>query len=152
MADTDDGAAFDIGRVLAMIPHRYPLLLVDRLEAVELGERAIGIKNVTFNEPHFQGHFPGAPVMPGVLIVEAMAQTAAALVIATLGADAEGKLVYFMTIDQARFRRQVVPGDQLKLHVQKTRARTRVWKFDGVAYVDGAVAAEASFGAMIAES
>lgn len=147
MADSD----IDITRILEMIPHRYPLLLVDKLESVELGESAVGVKNVTFNEPHFQGHFPGAPVMPGVLIVEAMAQTAAALVVATLGAEAEGKLVYFMTIDQARFRRQVTPGDQLKLHVQKTRARTKVWKFDGVAYVDGAVAAEASFGAMIAD-
>ncbi|MEQ9124900.1 MAG: 3-hydroxyacyl-ACP dehydratase FabZ, partial [Alphaproteobacteria bacterium] len=114
-------------------------------------ERAVGLKNVTFNEPHFQGHFPGAPVMPGVLIIEAMAQTAAALVVATLGAEAEGKLVYFMTIDEARFRRQVTPGDQLRLHVQKTRARTKVWKFDGKAYVGDALAAEASFGAMIAD-
>jgi len=145
------GSTFDIKRILEMIPHRYPLLLVDRVEEVELGERAVGIKNVTFNEPHFQGHFPGAPVMPGVLIIEALAQTAAALVIATLGADAEGKLVYFMTIDQAKFRRQVTPGDQLKLHVRKTRARRTVWKFDGIAYVDGEVAAEASFGAMIAD-
>ncbi len=144
--------SFDITRILELIPHRYPLLLVDRMESIELGERAVGIKNVTFNEPHFQGHFPGAPVMPGVLIVEALAQTAAALVIATLGPEAEGKLVYFMTIENARFRRQVTPGDQLKLHVQKTRARTRVWKFDGVAYVGDAVAAEASFSAMIADS
>ena len=127
------------------------MLLIDRVDDVELGERAVGIKNVTFNEPHFQGHFPGAPVMPGVLIVEAMAQTAAALVIATLGEEAEGKLVYFMTIEQARFRRQVIPGDQLKLHVKKTHARTRVWKFDGVAYVGDAVAAEARFSAMIAD-
>ncbi len=143
--------SFDITEILAMIPHRYPMLLVDRLEEIEIGERAIGIKNVTFNEPHFQGHFPGAPVMPGVLIVEAMAQTAAALVVATLGEEARGKLVYFMTIDEARFRRQVVPGDQLKLHVQKTRARTKVWKFRGEAYVGDALAAEANFGAMIAD-
>lgn len=147
----NDATGFDIARIMAMIPHRYPLLLVDRLEDVELGERAVGVKNVTFNEPHFQGHFPGAPVMPGVLIIEALAQTAAALVVATLGPDAEGKLVYFMTIDDAKFRRQVTPGDQLKLHVQKTRARSKVWKFDGVAYVDDAVAAQASFGAMIAD-
>jgi 3-hydroxyacyl-[acyl-carrier-protein] dehydratase len=145
-----DDTTFDIQRIMAMIPHRYPLLLVDRLEEVELGESAVGIKNVTFNEPHFQGHFPGAPVMPGVLIVEAMAQTAAALVVATLGPEAEGKLVYFMTIDNARFRRQVGPGDQLRIHVQKTRARSKVWKFDGKAYVGDALAAEASFGAMIA--
>lgn len=145
-----DDTTFDIQRIMELIPHRYPLLLVDRLEEINLGESAIGIKNVTFNEPHFQGHFPGAPVMPGVLIVEAMAQTAAALVIATLGAEAEGKLVYFMTIDNARFRRQVGPGDQLRMHVQKTRARATVWKFDGKAYVGDTLAAEASFGAMIA--
>ena len=145
-----DAQTFDIQRIMELIPHRYPLLLVDRLEEINLGESAIGVKNVTFNEPHFQGHFPGAPVMPGVLIVEAMAQTAAALVIATLGADAEGKLVYFMTIDNARFRRQVTPGDQLRMHVTKTRARATVWKFDGKAYVGDKLAAEASFGAMIA--
>ena len=145
-----DPQTFDIQRIMELIPHRYPLLLVDRLEEIILGESAIGVKNVTFNEPHFQGHFPGAPVMPGVLIVEAMAQTAAALVIATLGADAEGKLVYFMTIDNARFRRQVTPGDQLRMHVTKTRSRATVWKFDGKAYVGDKLAAEASFGAMIA--
>lgn len=147
MTDT----VFDITQILEMIPHRYPMLLVDRLEEIELGERAVGLKNVTFNEPHFQGHFPGAPVMPGVLIIEAMAQTAAALVVATLGEEAKGKLVYFMTIDEARFRRQVVPGDQLRLQVQKTRARSRVWKFEGKAYVGEALAAEAKFGAMIAD-
>ncbi len=145
------GFTLDIGRIMQLLPHRYPLLLVDRIEDVVPGESAVGIKNVTFNEPHFQGHFPNAPIMPGVLIVEAMAQTAAALVIETLGAEAEGKLVYFMTIEQARFRRQVVPGDQLRMHVQKTRARSRVWKFDGVAYVGDAVATEASFSAMIAD-
>jgi 3-hydroxyacyl-[acyl-carrier-protein] dehydratase len=143
---------FDMAQLMRMLPHRYPMLLIDRVDDVELGERAVGIKNVTFNEPHFQGHFPGTPVMPGVLIIEALAQTAAALVIATLGEKSEGKLVYFMTIEQARFRRQVIPGDQLRLHVQKTRARTRVWKFDGVAHVGDAVAAEASFSAMIADS
>ncbi len=145
-----DPQTFDIQRIMELIPHRYPLLLVDRLEEIILGESAIGVKNVTFNEPHFQGHFPSAPVMPGVLIVEAMAQTAAALVIATLGADAEGKLVYFMTIDNARFRRQVTPGDQLRMHVTKTRSRATVWKFDGKAYVGDKLTAEASFGAMIA--
>lgn len=145
-----DDKTFDIQRIMELIPHRYPLLLVDRLEEIELGESAVGVKNVTFNEPHFQGHFPGAPVMPGVLIVEAMAQTAAALVFASLGTDAEGKLVYFMTIDNARFRRQVGPGDQLRMHVQKTRSRANVWKFDGKAYVGDKLAAEAAFGAMIA--
>ena len=145
-----DDTTFDIQRIMELIPHRYPLLLVDRIEEIELWESAVGVKNVTFNEPHFQGHFPGAPVMPGVLIIEAMAQTAGALAIASLGEDAEGKLVYFMTIDNARFRRQVGPGDQLRMHVTKTRARKTVWKFDGKAYVGDALAAEASFGAMIA--
>lgn len=154
MADEaqDLGMVIGLERIMEMIPHRYPLLLVDRLEQVVLGESAVGIKNVTFNEPHFQGHFPGAPVMPGVLIVEAMAQTAAALVVATLGPGAEGKLVYFMTIDNARFRRPVVPGDQLRLHVQKTRNRRNIWKFTGKAYVGDAVAADAAFGAMIVDN
>ncbi len=148
MTDT----SLDLAQIMKMIPHRYPLLLVDRILELDVGDRALGLKNVTFNEPHFQGHFPGAPVMPGVLIIEAMAQTAAALVVATLGPDSAGKLVYFMTIEQARFRRQVVPGDQLKLEVRKTRARTRVWKFEGKAHVGDALAAEANFSAMIADS
>ena len=147
MADSD----IDITRILEMIPHRYPLLLVDKLESVELGESAVGVKNVTFNEPHFQGHFPGAPVMPGVLIVEAMAQTAAALVVATLGAEAEGKLVYFMTIDGARFRKPVVPGDVLELHVEMIRSRGPVWKYSGKAKVGDTLVAEAEFSAMIAD-
>lgn len=147
---TDTLPSADIQMIQRIIPHRYPFLLVDKVVDIQGTQSAVGIKNVTMNEPHFQGHFPGAPVMPGVLIVEAMAQTAAALVIATLGADAEGKLVYFMTIDNARFRRQVTPGDQLRMHVTKTRSRATVWKFDGKAYVGDKLAAEASFGAMIA--
>lgn len=139
----------DITEVMAMIPHRYPILLVDRLLEYEPGERAVGLKNVTFNEPHFQGHFPGWPVMPGVLIVEAMAQTAACLVVKTLGEDAKGKIVYFMTIDNARFRKPVVPGDALHIHVSKVQNRKNVWKFDGVAKVGDIVHAEATFSAMI---
>lgn len=139
----------NVQRIMDMIPHRYPILLVDRLIEFEAGERAVGLKNVTFNEPHFQGHFPGEPVMPGVLIVEAMAQTAAIMVVKTLGEEAEGKLVYFMTIDNARFRKPVVPGDSMHVHVKKIKNRRNVWKFEGEAIVDGKVCAEATFSAMI---
>lgn len=142
-------ASIDIRRIVEMIPHRYPMLLVDRVLDLRLGEGAIGIKNVTINEPFFQGHFPSEPVMPGVLIVEAMAQTAGIVVVATMGADAEGKLVYFMSIENARFRRPVVPGDRVEIHVQKLQSRQSVWKFSGKAIVDGNVAAEATFAAMI---
>ncbi len=139
----------DVLRIMAAIPHRYPFLMIDRMVEVVLNQSAIGIKNVTFNEPHFQGHFPATPVMPGVLIIEAMAQTAAALVVLTLGDVFEGKLVYFMTIENAKFRRPVVPGDQLRVHVEKERNRGNVWKFRGVARVDGVSVAEASYSAMI---
>jgi 3-hydroxyacyl-[acyl-carrier-protein] dehydratase len=146
------GETIDIQRITAMIPHRYPFLLVDRLVDVVAGERAIGIKNVTANEPFFQGHFPERPVMPGVLIIEAMAQTAAVIVVASLGKSAEGKLVYFMSIDSARFRKPVGPGDQLKLHCRKERQRGNVWKFSGEAQVDGVVVADATYTAMIMDS
>ncbi len=139
----------DIARIMEMIPHRYPFLMIDRLENVVSGTRATGIKNVSVNEPFFQGHFPDHKVMPGVLIVEAMAQTAAVLVVHTLGADSEGKLVYFMSIDQARFRRPVHPGDRLHVDVEKQRSRGNVWKFAGKATVDGTLVAEAVFAAMI---
>ena len=139
----------DIRRIVQMIPHRYPMLLVDRMIDLRLGESAIGIKNVTINEPFFQGHFPSEPVMPGVLVIESMAQTAAILVMATMGIGAEGKIVYFMSIDNARFRRPVVPGDRIELHVKKVHSRQNVWKFSGQAIVDGKVAAEATFAAMI---
>ena len=139
----------DVMRIMAAIPHRYPMLMIDRMVDVVLNHSAIGIKNVTFNEPHFQGHFPSKPVMPGVLIIEAMAQTAAALVVLTLGDNFEGKLVYFMTIENAKFRRPVVPGDQLRIHVDKERNRGNVWKFRGVARVDGVSVAEATYSAMI---
>ena len=141
--------AVDIKRILQMIPHRYPMLMVDKVVEMQLDHSAVGIKNVSINEPFFQGHFPSEPVMPGVLIVEAMAQTAAVLVVATFGAESEGKLVYFMSIDGVRFRRPVVPGDRLELHVEKVQSRASVWKFSGKAIVDGKVAAEATFAAMI---
>ncbi|MBN9489227.1 MAG: 3-hydroxyacyl-ACP dehydratase FabZ [Alphaproteobacteria bacterium] len=146
---TTTATSVDIKRILQMIPHRYPMLMVDRVVDMHLDASAIGIKNVSVNEPFFQGHFPSEPVMPGVLIVEAMAQTAAVLVVATFGADSEGKLVYFMTIDGVRFRRPVVPGDRLELHVSKVQSRANVWKFAGKAIVEGKVAAEATFAAMI---
>ena len=132
-----------------MIPHRYPMLMIDRVIEAVPNVSAIGIKNVSMGEPFFQGHFPTQPVMPGVLIVEAMAQTAAVLVVHTLGPDAEGKLVYFMTVDNARFRKPVVPGDQLFIHVKKDRNRGNVWKFTGEAKVNGVLCAEATFAAMI---
>ena len=139
----------DIKRILQMIPHRYPMLMVDRVIDMQLDQSAVGIKNVTINEPFVQGHFPAEPVMPGVLIVEAMAQTACVLVVSTFGAAAEGKLVYFMSIDGVRFRRPVVPGDRLELHVRKVQSRASVWKFSGKAIVEGKLAAEATFAAMI---
>ena len=143
------GRTVDIMQIMAAIPHRYPFLMIDRMVEVVTGESAIGIKNVSINEPFFQGHFPAKPVMPGVLIIEAMAQTAAALVVLTLGGDFDGKLVYFMTIENAKFRRPVEPGDQLRVHVVKERQRGRIYKFRGVARVDGVSVAEASYGAMI---
>ena len=149
---TQSGLTIDIQRIIAMIPHRYPFLLVDRVVDVVPGESAVGIKNVTANEPHFQGHFPDRPVMPGVLIVEAMAQTAAVLVVAGLGKEAEGKLVYFMSIENARFRKPVVPGDQLRIYCRKERHRSNVWKFSAEARVDDAVVAEAVYTAMIMDS
>ncbi|MDG1859591.1 MAG: 3-hydroxyacyl-ACP dehydratase FabZ [Emcibacteraceae bacterium] len=141
----------DIIRIKELIPHRYPMLLVDKLCEIYLGESAIGKKCVTINEPFFQGHFPEKPVMPGVLIVEAMAQSAAALVMLSLDEEAEGKLVYFMSIDAVKFRKPVVPGDMLELHVVKVQSRRNIWKFSGKGIVDGKVVAEASFKAMIAD-
>ncbi|MFP6711079.1 MAG: 3-hydroxyacyl-ACP dehydratase FabZ [Rhodospirillales bacterium] len=140
---------FDIERILEMIPHRYPFLMIDRVSDLVPGESAIGHKNVTINEPHFQGHFPSKPVMPGVLIIEAMAQTSAVLVVHTLGEEAKGKLVYFMSVDNAKFRRPVQPGDTVKIHVTTKQHRKAVWKFDGVAKVDETTVADATFTAMI---
>jgi 3-hydroxyacyl-[acyl-carrier-protein] dehydratase len=139
----------DIQRIMEMIPHRHPFLMIDRVVDVVANERATGIKNVSINEHFFQGHFPTRPVMPGVLIIEAMAQTAAVLVVHTLGPDSEGKLVYFMSVDNARFRRPVFPGDVLNVRVTKQRNRGNVWKFEGRAEVRGQLMAEAVFAAMI---
>lgn len=139
----------DIQDIMKMIPHRYPILLVDRVVDYKEGEYAVGLKNVSFNEPHFQGHFPGVPVMPGVLIIEAMAQTSAILVVKTLGEEAQGKIVYFMTIDDARFRKPVTPGDTLHIHVHKIQSRRNVWKFKGEAKIGDTVCAQATFSAMI---
>jgi 3-hydroxyacyl-[acyl-carrier-protein] dehydratase len=144
-----DVAEIDTLRIMELIPHRPPFLMIDKVVDVVAGERAIGVKNVTINEGFFQGHFPARPVMPGVLIIEAMAQTAAVLVVHTLGPMAQGKLVYFMSVDNARFRRPVVPGDTLKVHVTSLRHRGNVWKFEGQAKVDGKLCAEATYAAMI---
>ncbi len=141
----------DVNRIMEMIPHRYPILLVDRVLDLVPGESAVSLKNVSINEPHFQGHFPNYPVMPGVLIVEAMAQTAAIVVVQALGKKAEGKVVYFMTIDDARFRVPVVPGDSMHIHVTKIQSRAQVWKFKGEAKVDGKICADATFSAMITD-
>jgi 3-hydroxyacyl-[acyl-carrier-protein] dehydratase len=139
----------DIARIMKMIPHRYPMLMIDRVVDMVPDVSAVGIKNVSINEPQFAGHFPSHPVMPGVMIVEAMAQTAAVLVVHTLGPASEGKLVYFMTIDNARFRKPVVPGDRMSVHVQKLRSRGPVWKFRAEAKVEGSLVAEAEYSAMI---
>ena len=143
------GTTIEIDRIQQMIPHRYPMLMIDRVVDVVPGVRATGVKNVSINEPYFQGHFPSEPVMPGVLIIEAMAQTAAVLVVETLGPDNEGRLVYFMTVDSARFRKPVVPGDTVRIHVEKQRQRGNVWKFRGEARVEGTLVAEAVYAAMI---
>lgn len=149
MTDQKSDNEIDILQILDMLPHRYPFLLVDKVQNVEPGESAIGIKNVTMNEPHFMGHFPGQPVMPGVLIVEAMAQTAALVVLADMEDATEDKIVYFMSINEARFRKPVVPGDRMELRVKKVQGRRNVWKFSGEAYVDDTLCAEATYTAMI---
>lgn len=141
--------SLDILQIMELIPHRYPFLMIDRVIDIVIDQSAVGIKNVTIGEPFFQGHFPRQPVMPGVLIVEAMAQTAAVLVVKTLGSAANGKLVYFMTIDDARFRKPVVPGDTIHVEVTKIRNRRNVWKFRGEAKVNGTLMAEARYSAMI---
>jgi 3-hydroxyacyl-[acyl-carrier-protein] dehydratase len=138
----------DIALIQRILPHRYPFLLVDKVRDIVPGTSCTGIKNVTFNEPQFQGHFPQFPVFPGVLVIEAMAQTAAVLVGVTLDLADKGTLVYFMGIDGAKFRRKVVPGDVLELHVTALRGGGRVWKFAGRAMVDGELACEAEFMAM----
>ena len=142
----------DINEILARIPHRIPFLLVDRCEEFVANQSIVGIKCVSVNEPFFQGHFPGYPVMPGVLIVEAMAQTSAVLMSKSLEIDPAGKAIFFMSLDNCRFRAPVRPGDVLRLAVEVTRARGDIFKFKGRALVDGKVAAEAEFAAMVVET
>lgn len=141
----------DIQLIQRILPHRYPFLLVDRVTDIEGTSFAVGLKNVTMNEPHFQGHFPGQPIMPGVTIVEAMAQTAAVMVGTTLDLTNGDLLIYFMAIDGCKFRRKVIPGDQLRMELTTLRGKPggKVWKFRGVATVDGELAAEAEFSAMM---
>lgn len=139
----------DIELIQRIIPHRYPFLLIDKVIDINGTQSSTGIKNVTFNEPHFQGHFPGTPIMPGVTIVEAMAQTAAVMVGAAIGLADKDFLVYFMAIDNCKFRRKVVPGDVLKLYIETKRGGGKIWKFTGRAEVDGELAAQADFTAMM---
>ena len=148
---TDTLKTADIDMITRILPHRYPFLLVDRVEEIDGAQSAVGIKNVTMNEPHFQGHFPGAPIMPGVTIVEAMAQTAGVMVGVGLELMDKNMLIYFMAIDGCKFRRKVVPGDQVKMRLTTVRGKPggKVWKFKGVAEVDGEMAAEAEFTAMM---
>ena len=148
-AESIGGTTIDIGRIMEMIPHRYPFLMIDRLVEVVPGASAVAIKNVTMNEHFFQGHFPSHPVMPGVLIIESMAQTAAVLVVMTLGKEAEGKLVYFTSVESARFRKPITPGDCVRVQVKKQRKRGNLWRFSGEARVDGTLMAEATFSAVI---
>lgn len=149
VARQPEGRTIDIAGIMHAIPHRYPFLLIDQVVELVPNVSAVGVKNVSVNENFFQGHFPGHPVMPGVLIIESMAQTAAVLVVETLGPDEAGKVVYFMSVEGAKFRRPVVPGDVLRIHVAKERNRGNVWKFNAVAKVDGVAVAEATYAAMI---
>jgi 3-hydroxyacyl-[acyl-carrier-protein] dehydratase len=150
-AQRTERATADVKRIMELLPHRAPMLMIDRLDDIVPGISATGVKSVAVNEPFFAGHFPGHPVMPGVLIVEAMAQTAGALVMYSHALEAKGRLVYFMTIDKARFRHPVVPGDQLMIPVKVQRSRGPVWRFGGSALVNGKLCAEAEFSAMIME-
>ena len=149
---SEEITGIDIVRIMEMIPHRYPFLMIDRMVNVIPNVSAVSIKNVSINEPFFQGHFPRHPVMPGVLIIEAMAQTSAVLVTQTMGAKSEGKLVYFMSVEQARFRKPVTPGDSLLIKVTKFQNRGAAWKFKGEAHVGKTLMAEATFTAMILDN
>jgi len=140
---------FNIEKILKSLPHRYPILLVDKVVEFEANKKIVAVKNVTFNEPHFMGHFPNHPIMPGVLIIEAMAQAAALMVTCAPDFDADSKLVYFMSIENAKFRKPVTPGDVLELHVEVVQNRGAVWKMSGTAIVEGQKVAEAQFSAMI---
>jgi 3-hydroxyacyl-[acyl-carrier-protein] dehydratase len=139
----------DIQRIMHLIPHRYPFLLIDKIVDIRGSEFCIGIKNVTFNEPHFQGHFPGQPIMPGVMIIEGMAQAAGCAALVTGEAGSRAKMVYFMTVDKAKFRKPVVPGDVLEYHMTRINRRKNMWWFKGEAKVAGVICAEAELGAMI---
>lgn len=153
MTENDDALPdLDVAGIQALIPHRFPFLMIDKLTNISRTEGAVGIKNVTINEPYFQGHFPQMPVMPGVLIIEAMAQTAASYTVYADNLDSDGKVVLFMGVEKAKFRKPVVPGDQLELHVRVSQRRPPVWKYEGKAKVDGKVVAEAIFAAMLAEA
>lgn len=146
---TAETTSADTDLIQRILPHRYPFLLVDRVVDIEVNKSAVGIKNVTFNEPHFQGHFPGTPIMPGVTIIEAMAQTAAVMVGVSMGLADKDFLIYFMSIDGAKFRRKVVPGDVLRMEVTVKRGGGKIWKFHGRATVEGDLATEADFTAML---
>ena len=154
MNDDADAAGEEIGHaeILQRLPHRYPFLMIDRAEGYLSSRSILGIKNVTFNEPFFPGHFPGDPVMPGVMVIEAIAQTGAVLMGKSLQIDPKGKIILFMSVDNARFRLPVRPGDQLRMPVEVTRARGDIFKFHGRAMVNGRVAAECDFAAMVAPS
>ncbi len=144
-------SVLEVDELMQLLPHRYPILMIDRLVDIKPGDSAIGIKNISYSDQIFQGHFPQKPVMPGVLIIEAMAQAAAAFTSYTEGLDVEGKIVLFMGVDRARFRKPVVPGDQLRIHVRTEHRRPPVWRFASVAEVDGKRVADAQFSAMLAQ-
>ncbi|HVI27341.1 3-hydroxyacyl-ACP dehydratase FabZ [Hansschlegelia sp.] len=144
-------AAADIAAIMSYLPHRYPFLLVDRIIDIDGDRSGVGIKNVTFNEPHFQGHFPQAPVMPGVLLIEGMAQTAGAICVASRTAPNSPRIVYFMTIDKAKFRKPVTPGDVVEYHMTQIRKRANMWWFRGEAKVAGALVCEAEISAMLVD-
>jgi len=141
----------DIQRLLAFLPHRYPMLLVDRIVEARSDEYGVGIKNVSFNEPQFQGHFPERPIMPGVLLIEGMAQTAGALCVASRAAGAKPSVVYLMTIDKVKFRKPVVPGDQVRYHMTRVARRRNMWWYSGEAKVEGALVCEAHLSAMLVD-
>jgi 3-hydroxyacyl-[acyl-carrier-protein] dehydratase len=145
------GIELDIRQIMALIPHRFPMLMIDRIVDAVGDERGTGIKNLTINEPFFAGHFPDRPVMPGVLVIEAMAQVAAVLVMKSLDLSPDNRLVYFMSIESARFRKPMFPGDVLTIPVVKQRKSRNVWKYNGKAYSNGVLAAEATFSAMLIE-
>ena len=152
MTDAETGKTLqsaDIQKVLEWLPHRYPFLMVDRIEAIDGDTSAIGIKNVSANEPQFQGHFPGKPIFPGVLLIEGMAQTAGAICVAHAMQGGRPSVVYFMTIDKVKFRKPVVPGDTVEYHMSKLKSRSNMWWFKGLAKVRGQLVAEAEVSAML---